>query len=187
MLSVYGIVEPEFEAILCPGALRFLTDLHTRFNDRRLRLLEQRRLQQTLYDAGIKPGFLEKTKHVRDSDWVVNTIPEALQDRRVEITGPPTRKLVVNALNCGSRCYMADFEDSLSPTFHTLLDGQLNLKDAVHRRIDFVHKGTGKAYRLNETVGTLLVRPRGLHLDESHILDTQGKPLSGSLMVRLRP
>jgi len=132
------------------------------------------------FDSGVAPTFLEETRNVRESEWVVNEIPPCLLDRRVEITGPPTRKGVVNALNSGAKVFMADFEDSLCPTFPQLLDGQRNLRDAVHRSIDFEDSKSGKQYNLKEDAAILFVRPRGLHLEESHVV-VNSESVSGSL------
>jgi malate synthase len=139
-----------------------------------LREERQRRL-----DAGELPHFLTTTSSVRDSEWKVASVPADLQDRRVEITGPTDRKMLINALNSGARVFMADFEDANSPTWANLVEGQVNLTDAIERRINFTSP-EGKEYRLNENVATLLVRPRGWHLDERHV-EVDGKPMSGGL------
>lgn len=167
------------EEILTPDAVAFLADLHRQFNPRRLELLDKRRQRQSALDAGEMPDFLPETKNIREGDWKVAPIPPDLQDRRVEITGPTDRKMVINALNSGAKCFMADFEDSNSPTWSNMLKGQINLRDAVRRTITFTSP-EGKHYTLNDAVATLLVRPRGWHLPERHML-VNGEPMSGSL------
>jgi malate synthase len=166
-------------AILTPGALDFVAALHREFNPLRLELLHQRKLRQQNIDRGELPGFLEETSHIRESAWTVDPVLPDLDDRRVEITGPVDRKMVINALNSGARCYMADFEDSHSPTWQATMEGQSNLKDAIRRQIQYTSPD-GKRYRLKESVATLLVRPRGWHLVEKHML-IDGEPVSGSL------
>jgi len=166
--------------VLTPEALRFLALLTERFTPRLEALLEERHKQQASYDAGQLPDFDDATRAIRQSDWQVAPIPPEVLDRRTEITGPVTRKMVVNALNSGAQVYMADFEDSTSPTWANLVDGQVNLQDAVRRRIDFTAPN-GKAYTLNERTAVLMVRPRGLHLPERH-LRLRGRPIPGALM-----
>jgi malate synthase len=165
--------------ILTPAALEFLAELHQRFDGRRRELLALRAERQVRFDAGERPNFLEETRSVRESDWQVAPVPADLQDRRVEITGPTNRRMVINALNCGARVFMADFEDANTPTWLNLLEGQLNLIDAIERTISF-DSPDGRSYRLNEQVATLLVRPRGWHLTEKHLV-VDGEPISGSL------
>ncbi|AQX03798.1 malate synthase A [Elizabethkingia meningoseptica] len=157
----------------------FLVELHERFNAARLLLLQKRKLQQESFDQGILPRFLDETKEVRQGDWVCSPLPKPLEDRRVEITGPVDRKMIVNAMNSGANCFMADFEDSNSPVWENVMDGQVNLRDLNERNIDF--EINGKKYVLNEKIATLLVRPRGLHLNEKHIL-INGEEASGSLI-----
>jgi malate synthase len=166
--------------ILTPEALAFLAELHRRFNDRRLELLALREERQTRFDAGAQPDFLPETQSVRDGDWQVAPIPGPLLDRRVEITGPVDRKMIINALNSGARVFMADFEDATSPTWRNLIDGQINLKDRWAGRIDFTDAATGKRYALKDQVATLIVRPRGWHLPEAHAL-VDGEEMSGAL------
>ncbi|WP_242927234.1 malate synthase A [Pontibacter vulgaris] len=178
-VEVKGKLSKGFEEILTPDALEFLEMLHTKFNNRREELLLARTERQKRIDAGELPDFLEETAHIRQSDWKVESIPQDLQLRRVEITGPVDRKMVINALNSGANVFMADFEDATSPTWENLLEGQLNLRDAIRRDIDFTVQN-GKTYRLNEKVAVLLVRPRGWHLTEKH-LTIGGKPVSASL------
>jgi malate synthase len=160
--------------------LQFLSDLQREFNGRRLKLLEARRDRQACLDVGGMPGFLSATQHIRDREWRVALLPPDLQDRRVEITGPVDRKMVINALNSGANCFMADFEDSHSPTWTGTLDGQINVRDAVDGTIEYVQPETQKHYRLNPEVATLIVRPRGWHLEEKHVL-VDGRPMSASL------
>jgi malate synthase len=179
-VAVAALPDPAFQSVLTPEALAFLAGLERRFGPERLRLLAARRERQTRLDAGEKPDFLPETAHIRAGDWRVAPLPGDLLDRRVEITGPVDRKMVINALNSGASCYMADFEDSTAPTWANLLDGQRNLIDAVRRRIAFDDPGSGKAYRLNEKTAVLMVRPRGWHLPEKHVR-IEGRPMSGSL------
>jgi len=172
---------PQADRVLTPGALAFLEELHERFGGRRLELLAVREERQTRLDAGELPDFLSETAHIRAGDWKIAPLPPELQDRRVEITGPVDRKMVINALNSGARIFMADFEDASSPTWDNLIQGQLNLMDAVRGTIS-LEQG-GKTYQLNKQnkqVATLTVRPRGLHLEEKHA-SLGGKALSGSL------
>ena len=167
-------------AVLTPEALSFVAMLHRRFGARRAQLLERRRETQRALDAGWTPGFLPETAEVRAGDWTVAAIPDDLMDRRVEITGPVDRKMIINALNSGASVFMADFEDSCSPTWKNVVEGQRNLIDAIERRIEFVSPENGKVYRLNERVATLMVRPRGWHLEERH-LRVDGEAVSASL------
>ncbi len=156
--------------ILTDGALTFLEVLQDRFNDRRLTLLKNREYQQQLFDLGTYPSFPENTKEIRNSEWSAAPIPSDLQDRRVEITGPVDRKMVINALNSGAKTFMADFEDSNAPTWENCLQGQKNLKDAINKTISFYNPKRNKTYQLKERTATLIVRPRGLHLNEKHLL-----------------
>ena len=143
-----------------------MVQLERRFRSLRHELLARRVEVQARLDAGWRPDFLEDTKAVREGDWTVAPIPSDLRDRRVEITGPVDRKMIINALNSGANVFMADFEDSNSPTWENVIEGQLNLRDAVRRTIEFTHPDTGKQYRLGEKTATLVVRPRGWHLEE---------------------
>jgi malate synthase len=179
-VSVAPLPESAFQQILTPEALSFLVELERTFGPERLRLLDVRTERQARLDAGEKLSFLKETAHIRAGDWKVAPLPKDLADRRIEITGPVDRKMVINALNSGASCYMADFEDSTTPTWTNQLDGQRNLMDAVRRQITFDDRGSGKAYRLNEKTAVLLVRPRGWHLPEKHIR-VDGRPMSGSL------
>ena len=178
--EITGTFYPRFDEVLTAKALAFLGDLHMRFDRRRRDVLADRRERQRRIDGGELPDFLTETAGIRAGDWRVAPPPADFEDRRVEITGPTDRKMVINALNSGAQAFMADFEDANSPTWFNLVDGQVNLIDAVRRRIDFTSP-EGKEYRLNDETATLLVRPRGWHLDDRHIL-IDGEPLSGSLM-----
>jgi malate synthase len=178
-IEVLGPVEGRSAEVLTPAALDFVAELQRRFNPRRLELLAARRERQARFDAGEKPDFLAETRSIREGDWRVAPVPADLQDRRVEITGPTNRRMVINALNSGARVFMADFEDANTPTWENLIDGQVNLIDAVERTISF-DGPDGRAYRLNEETATLLVRPRGWHLPEKH-LRLDGEAVSGSL------
>ncbi len=182
LLSSPAALSPVQQAILTPEALTFLERLHAHFAERRTTLLEARRTRQQHLDAGELPDFLNETKQFRaDPAWRVAPIPADLQDRRVEITGPVDRKMVINALNSGASCFMADFEDSSSPVFGAMLDGQQNLKDAVRRTISYTDAASGKNYHLHTKTAVLMVRPRGWHLEEKH-LHWNGNPASGSLV-----
>ena len=172
-------VTPAFAEILTPGAVRFIADLARRFEPRRRELLARRAVRQREFDAGAFPDFLASTADVRAADWRVAPIPSDLLDRRVEITGPVDRKMVINALNSGAQVYMADFEDSHSPTWRATLEGQINLRDAVRGTIEF-KSPEGKQYALQPRTATLMVRPRGWHLIERHVT-VDGQPISGSL------
>jgi malate synthase len=165
--------------ILSPEALRFVTSLVEEFDGRRRELLARRQERQTAIDGGWLPDFLPETADVRTREWTVAPIPADLMDRRVEITGPVDRKMIINALNSGANVFMADLEDANSPTWFNQIDGQINLRDAVNRTIGFTGP-EGKPYKLNPKIATLLVRPRGWHMEEKHAL-SDGRPLSGSL------
>lgn len=169
----------DYPSLLTPEALAFLAALHEEFNYRRLSLLHQRELQQQRFDAGAFPQFLTETAALRNSDWKAGSIPTDLQDRRVEITGPVDRKMIINALNSGANVFMADFEDSCSPTWSNIMEGQRNLQDAVDRTISL--EQNGKTYKLNAQTAVLIVRPRGLHLEEKH-LQLHVENLSASLV-----
>jgi malate synthase len=173
-------IPQEAGSILSPEALRFVASLQRRFGARREELLARRLDVQRRLDRGEKPDFLEETADIRQRNWTVAPIPADLRDRRVEITGPVDRKMIINALNSGANVFMADFEDSTTPNWANLLQGQTNLFDAVRRQIDYVAPDSGKEYKLADKTATLLVRPRGWHLSESHVL-VDGKPMSGSL------
>ena len=178
-VEVLASVAGAHRDILTLAALDFFCALQREFNPRRLELLQQRQVRQKAIDQGELPGFLPETKSIRDGDWQVDPVPADLRDRRVEITGPVDRKMVINALNSGANCYMADFEDSHSPTWTGTLDGQINLRDAVRGTIEF-QSPEGRHYALNQKVAALLVRPRGWHLPEKHVR-VDGQLASGSL------
>jgi malate synthase len=168
------------DEILSPPALAFLADLHRRFDARRKALVDRRAERQKRFDAGELPDFLIETRAIRESDWKVAPIPADLLDRRVEITGPVDRKMIVNALNSGAKVFMADFEDASSPAFANMVEGQANLLDLWNGCIDFTDATSGKVYAVRPNPAALMVRPRGWHLDERHLL-VDGKPMSGSL------
>jgi malate synthase len=178
-IEITGLVPPAFAEILTPDALAFVTRLHRMFNPTRQALLARRADRQARLDAGELPDFLPDTASVRAGDWQVAPTPADLQQRRVEITGPVERKMMINALNSGASVFMADCEDALAPTWDNIVQGQINLRDAVRRTITFANPD-GKTYNLNETTATLLVRPRGWHLPEKHML-VDGEPISASL------
>src|ERR1700726_1118260 len=171
--------------ILTPEARAFLLKLGAAFEPRRRELLARRRTVQQDIDNGKLPDFLPETAGIRQSDWKVAPIPRDLRDRRVEITGPVDRKMIINALNSGAKVYMADFEDSTTPTWDNLLDGQLNLLDAIRRTITYEDPTTKKSYKLIDNPAVLFVRARGWHLEERHMLvlneSGQAEPMSGSL------
>ncbi len=168
-----------FEKILTPDALLFLADLERRFGPQRRILLDNRELQQERYDDGELPTQPKETAHVRNSIWEVAASPKALQDRRVEITGPVDRKMMINALNSGAKIFMADFEDASSPTFSNMMNGQLNMYDYAREKLTL--KTDKKSYELNSSTSTMLVRPRGWHLEEANII-VDGRPMSASLV-----
>ncbi len=178
-LEIRGPLTPAFAEILTPEACAFLAGLFRAFEPRRQEILRSRVERQKELDAGVMPDFLPSTRAVREGTWKVAPAPADLLDRRTEITGPVDRKMVINALNSGAKVFMADFEDATSPTWENLVDGHINLRDAVRRSITFTSP-EGKAYKLNEKTATLLVRPRGWHLPEKHVL-LDGQPVSGSL------
>ncbi|PLX36367.1 MAG: malate synthase A [Hyphomicrobiales bacterium] len=179
-IAITGALGDRYEEILTPEALAFVADLHRSFDEQRKRLLKLREERQKRFDAGELPNFLEETAHVRDSDWTVAPIPADLQDRRVEITGPVDRKMIINALNSGARVFMADFEDASSPVWSNMIEGQINLKDRWNGSIDFTDAESGKSYALSDKPAVLLIRPRGWHLDEAHVL-VDGTAVSGGL------
>lgn len=179
-LEIRAPLPPAYEALWTPEARRFIYELVSRFTPRRDELLLRRAERQKKFDAGILPDFLPETAAIRSGDWVVAPIPADLQDRRVEITGPVDRKMVINALNSGAKTFMADFEDSSAPTWDVVMQGQINMMDAVRGTITF-DSPDGKHYKLNDKVAVLLVRPRGWHLPEKHIM-WNGKPVPGGLV-----
>ncbi len=179
-VTISAPIHPQQDRVLTPEALAFIVELQRRFNSRRVELLTARVTRQKRLDAGEKPDFLPATSKIREAEWTVAPIPADLQDRRVEITGPVDRKMIINALNSGAKVFMADFEDSNTPTWSNQIEGQVNLMDAVRRTISYSDPITGKDYKLNERTAVLLVRPRGWHLEERHVL-VEGTPMSGSL------
>jgi len=178
-MSISGTFRSEYAEILTPEALDFLAKLHRKFDARRIELIERRALRQKELDAGKLPDFLPETQPIRDADWTVAPVPADLQDRRTEITGPTDRKMVINALNSGAKMYMADFEDSNTPNWDNQVSGQINMRDAIRQTISFTNP-EGKQYKLGDHIATLLVRPRGWHLTEKHVV-VDGLPMSGSL------
>ncbi|MEK4406420.1 malate synthase A [Sporosarcina sp. FSL K6-6792] len=178
-INVLGELTAESEEILSPEALAFLQSLHDNFDERRRELLANRQQRQSSIDSGIKLDFLAETQYIRDGDWTIASLPHDLQDRRVEITGPVGRKMVINALNSGAKTFMACFEDATSPTWANMLEGQLNMKDAVRRTIEFEQHSTGKTYKLNDEPAVLMIRPRGLHLLEKNVV-IDGESIAGS-------
>ncbi len=177
-INVSGEVLPEWDSVLSDEALGFVATLHKEFEPRRRELLAAREARKQRLDAGELPDFLPETREIRESEWTVAPIPHDLRDRRVEITGPVDRKMIINALNSGANVFMADFEDANSPTWENCIQGQLNLIDAVRRTISF--ESGAKQYKLNDKTAVLLVRPRGWHLDEQHVT-VDGQPVSASL------
>ena len=179
-IKISGKILSRYDEIVSNKALQFVEQIHDKFNNTRLELLNERKKRQMAIDNGHKLDFLTETKKIRDSDWKIKNIPQDLLKRQVEITGPPIpKKMFVTALNSGADCYMTDFEDSLTPTFDNLMQGQLNIKDAINKKIDFIDQETGKEYKLNEKTAVLIVRPRGLHLDEKNVT-INNKRISGT-------
>ncbi len=178
-IAIHGAMPAEYQTILTPQAVTFIAKLTRKFETRRQELMTQRARRQTEFDAGRLPDFLPETRTIRDSEWTVGPVPADLQNRRVEITGPTDRKMVINALNCGANVFMADFEDSNAPTWSNMIEGQINLRDAIRGTITY-QSPEGKQYRLNPQTATLLVRPRGWHLMEHH-LQIDGAPVSGAI------
>ena len=179
-VEILGAQDKQTDEILTPEALKFVVELERRFGPRRRELLAARVERQKKLDAGERPDFLPQTAEIRNGNWRVAPLPADLLDRRVEITGPVDRKMIINALNSGASVFMADFEDSNTPTWSNLIDGHINLRDAVRRTITFTDPATKKAYQLNPQIAVLLVRPRGWHLPEKHVL-VDGQMMSGSL------
>jgi len=179
-LVIKSPLRPEYNTILSNEALCFIEKLEREFRGKREMLLEARIKVQDKIDVGILPDFLPETEHIRSGDWQINPIPNDLLDRRVEITGPVSRKMIINALNSGVKVFMADFEDSNSPTWNNIMDGQINLRDAVNKTITFTNPHNDKFYELNNSIATLMVRPRGWHLYEKNI-ELDGMPISASI------
>jgi len=179
-IEIHGKILSRYDEIISDAALQFVQEIHQKFDDRRLQLLNEREKRQKSIDSGDKLNFLNETKKIRESDWKIKNIPKDLLKRQVEITGPPVpKKMLISALNSGADCYMTDFEDSLTPTFDNLIQGQLNIKDAIKKKIDFTDQKSKKEYKLNEKTAVLIIRPRGLHLDEKN-LTIDGKRISGT-------
>jgi malate synthase len=178
-VDIKGEMTSALAEILTPEALGFAAKLQREFGGRRNEALRARQDRQSRFDAGEMPDFLSATKQIRESDWTCAAIPPDMQDRRVEITGPTDRKMVINALNSGAKMFMADFEDANSPTWRNMVEGQINLRDAIRRTITFQNPD-GKQYQLKEQTAVLLVRPRGWHLDERH-LRVDGAAVAGAL------
>ncbi|HEY6409031.1 MAG TPA: malate synthase A, partial [Ktedonobacteraceae bacterium] len=178
-IEIKGPITPAFAGILTPEAMGFVATLARTFSSRREELLQKRIERQVEIDAGKMPDFLPETEHIRRGTWSIAAVPRDLQDRRVEITGPVERKMIINALNSGAKVFMADFEDSLSPTWEGAIQGQINLRDAANLTISYTAP-EGKQYALQEKTATLLVRPRGWHLPEKHVF-IDGKQVSGGL------
>jgi len=179
-IKINGNILSRYSEIISNEALEFIKEIHERFNSKRLELLNERKKRQDAIDNGNKLDFLEETKKIRNSDWKIKNVPKDLLKRQVEITGPPVpKKMLISALNSGADCYMTDFEDSLTPTFENLMQGQLNVKDSVNKKIDFIDKKSGKEYKLNNKTAVLIVRPRGLHLDEKNAT-IEGERISGT-------
>jgi malate synthase len=178
-VEISGRITPEYAEILTPEAVAFAVKLQRTFGARRNELLALRTTRQREFDAGKMPDFLPETRSVREGDWRCAPVPADIQDRRVEITGPVDRKMVINALNSGASVFMADFEDANTPRWDNNIQGHINLRDAIRRRIDWVSP-EGKAYKLNDKLATLFVRPRGWHLPEKHV-KVDGVPVSGGI------
>ncbi|MBX7224958.1 MAG: malate synthase A [Chitinophagales bacterium] len=178
-VEIKGAFSPEFASIITPEALDFAVHLQRKFNNTRKERLQARVERQKSLDQGNLPDFFPETKEIRESDWTVAAWPADMNDRRVEITGPVDRKMIINALNSGAKVFMADFEDSNSPTWDNNINGQINLKDAVRKTATFTNEN-GKVYKLNDQIATLFVRPRGWHLEEKNVL-VDGENMSGSI------
>jgi malate synthase len=179
-VEVLAPISESYAEILTPEAVAFLADLQRTFNERRKVLLAARHERQKRLNAGERPGFLEETREIREAAWTVAPLPSDILDRRVEITGPVDRKMIINALNSGAKVFMADFEDSSTPLWNNLLEGQINLRDAIRRTITYSDPATGKQYKLNDKTAVLFIRARGWHLEERHVL-VDGEPMSGSI------
>ena len=179
-IKISGKILSRYNEIIFDKALQFIQEIHEQFNNTRLELLNERRKRQKAIDNGHKLDFLNETKQIRETDWKIKNIPQDLLKRQVEITGPPVpKKMLISALNSGADCYMTDFEDSLTPSLDNLMQGQLNIKDAINKKIDFTDQEIGKEYKLNEKTAVLIIRPRGLHLDEKNVT-INGERISGT-------
>ena len=179
-VEITGALQPGQDEILSPAALAFIAALERKFGGERRALLDRRHDVQVRLDHGAKPDFLAGTADIREANWTIGGVPDDLQDRRVEITGPVERKMVINALNSGANCFMADFEDSLAPSWANVIDGQINLRDAARGDISYDDPKSGKHYELGETPAVLIVRPRGWHLEEANV-HVDGRAMSASL------
>jgi malate synthase len=180
-VQISGPLKPGYERVLTAEALEFVAAIARRFEARRVALLQAREERQAAWDAGSLPGFLPGTKAIREGDWKVAPIPADLLDRRVEITGPTSRKMVINALNSGATVFMADFEDALSPTWHNVIEGQINLMDYWLGQIDYTEEDSGKRYAIGPNPAILMIRPRGWHLSENHI-SVDGNKVAGAFV-----
>ncbi len=178
-MLILGPIKPGFESVLTVDALAFVAALHRAFNARRLKLLQARVMRQARIDSGEMPDFLAETRTIRESEWKISALPRALERRRTEITGPVDAKMIINAFNSGADSYMADFEDSNSPKWDNQIQGQINIYKAIRYQLTFTNEA-GKAYRLNDKVATLQIRPRGWHLDEKHVT-VDGERVSGGI------
>jgi len=179
-LVITGEMAPGYDHVLTSGALAFIADLEATFGDRRRALIKARQARQNTLDAGTLPDFRNDTQDIRESDWKILNTPDDLQDRRVEITGPVDRKMMINAFNSGANVFMADFEDASSPTWDNMIRGQINCMDYARSALSFDDPRTGKQYRMGENTATLKVRPRGWHMHEAHAL-IDGQPISAGL------
>jgi len=179
-IKISGKILSRYDEIISDEALQFIQEIHEKFNNTRLKLVNERKKRQKAIDGGGKLDFLDETKKIRNADWKIKSIPKDLLKRQVEITGPPVpKKMFISALNSGADCYMTDFEDSLTPTFDNIMQGQLNIKDAVNKKIDFTDQKSGKEYKLNKKTAVLIIRTRGLHLDEKNAT-INGEIISGT-------
>src|SRR5919205_4009960 len=179
-VEVNAPMPDEFAEILTPEAVAFVAKLSRGYSGRVDELLAKRAERQERINAGELPDFLPETREIREGDWKIAPVPDDLQERRVELTGPPDRKMTINALNSGADCWMADFEDANCPTWHNMPESQLNMKEAIERTISFDDPNTGKHYELNDEVAVILARPRGWHLFEKHML-VDGRQVPGGL------
>ena len=178
-IEITGRISDPFTEILTTDAVAFAARLQRAFGGRRAELLARRAQRQREWDAGKLPDFLSETRAIRDADWTCASVPADIQNRRVEITGPVDRKMIINALNSGANVFMADFEDANTPKWDNNIQGHINLRDAIRRRIDYVSP-EGKAYKLGDKLATLFLRPRGWHLPEKHVR-IDGAPISGGI------
>jgi len=178
-MQITGPIHPDYETVLTADALALVAKLHRAFNGRRHELLSARTERQSRIDTGEMPDFLPETKLIRESRWTITPLPKALERRHTEITGPVEAKMIINAFNSGADSYMADFEDSNSPKWDNLIQGQVNLYKAIRCKLTFTSEA-GKEYRLNDKVATLQIRPRGWHLDEKHVT-VDGERVSGGI------